>query len=494
MFNKLLFSLTVLVLIFAGESKTQNQFEIHYNLPGFEYVYGIFEGEGNNYIAICSFDYDDNIPVKNTLFLKFSDENNITEHVIQKQDTVINITAGFTKENGNYFLMGSVMDTLDPAANIKLYACEVNSSFEIVWEKKFDVPQQQKKIRINDYKIGDNGIITIEGHFMQIEEKETDPYLFFVKLTMDGEMLGNNFLPRYQAIFAGEDLVIKNDEDGYYLLGFVKDSLGWSFNWLSIDIELNVIDRGGFYGTWNFFSNPLTVKKLSNNNLLFISSNGGSFYYSVIDVRISNMDLNFLADTMLIRQDTNMYPGMYNGMDFIDEDEIFIVGNTLDFLFLPGTTDYKIYVLDSDLNFKGAKVYGGETRYAISDILATSDGGCIVAGAVPDFEGSYDYDIYIMKTMAGDIYTHAEETPDPNDRDVSVCPNPFRDIISVFTFRKGLQFQLYGEKGNMVLQVDILPNQANSINSAIVPNGAYVYKVILIEGNKLVQTGKLIKQ
>ncbi len=390
--------------------------------------------------------------------------------------------------------MGSVRDTIDPEAGIKLYFCEVSSNFTIVWEKMYDVPEEHEKIRINDYRIGDNDVITLEGHFIPINEKYTDPYLFFVKLTMEGEILGNNFTSRYQSISRNEDLIIKPDAAGYYVFGDVKDSLGWSFEWLSIDSNFNIIDRGDFYGTWNFFGSSVTVRKLSNNHLLYISRNGGTFYYDAIDVRISDMGLDFLKDTMLIRQDTNMYPGSFNGMDFIDEDEIFIVGYTPGFMFMPSTNDYKIYVLDSELNFKGAKVYGGETRYNITDILATSDGGCIVAGAVPDFEGSYDYDIYIMKTMANDIYTHAEETPDLNDRDVSVYPNPFGDMILVNTFGKGLEFQLYDEKGKMILQMDILPNQPNIINSGFIPKGTYVYKIVSISRNKTTQTGKLIKQ
>jgi len=494
MANRITFPLILIISVLSTNNlKPQNPFEIHLNLPGFQYVRNIFEVENNNYVAICNHDFTYNMPVNNSLFLKFSDENNITEYAIQKQDTVTNITKGFTKDNGNYFLMGFIRDTLDPETLTKLYICEVDSGFTIVWEKMFDVPEQHKKIRLINYKISNNGIITMEGHFIPISEKETDPYLFFVKLTVEGEMLGNNYNSKYQSINLDEDIIIKNDNSGYYLFDNVKDSLGWSFDWLSIDTNLNIIDRGGFYGTWNFFGSYVTVRKLSNNNLLYISHNGGTFYYDVIDVRISDMDLNFLKDTMLIRQDTNMYPGSYNGMDFISEDEIFVVGYTPGFMFLPGSTDYKIYVLDSELNFKGAKIYGGETRYAILNLLATSDGGCIVGGAVPDFEGSYDSDIYIRKIMTGDIYTHAEETPNPNDRDVSVWPNPFRDIISVYTHRKGLRFQLYGENGKMVLQVGILPNQANNINSGFVPKGAYVYKLISIEGDKIVQTGKLIK-
>ena len=492
--NKTLLPLFVFVLLMNSETKSQSSFEIHYALPGFQLVRNIFEVENNNYVAICNSGYDDNLPIQNTFFLKFSDENNINEYAIQKQDTITNITKGFAKENGNYLLMGSVRDTLSTSSNLKLYICEVTEGFSIVWEKMYDVPEEHKTLRIIDYRIGDNGVLTIEGHFRPIDEKYTDPYLFFVKLSMEGEMLGHNYQTEYQSILTGENLIIKPDENGYYLFGQVKDSLGWSFDWLSIDTNLNIIDRGNFYGIWNFFGEYVTVRKLSNNNLLYISINGGSFYYDVIDVRISDMDLDFMADTMLIRQDTNMYPGSYNGMDFITEDEIFIVGFTPGFMFLPGTNDYKIYVLDSELNYKGAKVYGGETRYSITDIVATSDGGCLVAGVVPDFEGSYDYVVYIRKIESGDIYTYAEETIDPNDRDVSVWPNPFGDHIIVQTLRKGLKFLLFDEKGKMVLQTDILSNQPNSINSGAIPNGAYVYKVFSIEGDKLVQTGKLIKQ
>jgi len=42
------------------------------------------------------------------------------------------ITKGFAKDNGNYYLMGSVRDTLAPEAATKLYICEVTADFSIV--------------------------------------------------------------------------------------------------------------------------------------------------------------------------------------------------------------------------------------------------------------------------------------------------------------------------------------------------------------------------
>jgi len=151
-----------------------------------------------------------------------------------------------------------------------------------------------------------------------------------------------------------------------------------------------------------------------------------------------------------------------------------------------------VFIFDSGLNLKGLKYFGGDVRYYMFDLIATSDGGCLMAGIVADTIGNIFSDIVIRKVMPYDIITHAEETPDPFDRDINVYPIPFRDKLFIKTIRTGLQFNLYSITGELLLSSDIGASFKTEIAVDDLNSGFYYYTIN--KNNHIIQSGKLIKQ
>ena len=180
------------------------------------------------------------------------------------------------------------------------------------------------------------------------------------------------------------------------------------------------------------------------------------------------------------------------GLGYIDPNTIWIARFDGTLTNVTGTEVFRFYIFDSNLNLKGVKEYGGTTRYWFYDLLVTSDGGCLLTGMVPDYEGSWNHDAYVIKVMPEDILTFAEETPFDFDRDVLVFPNPFSTEINVQTVRENLTFNIFDVAGKLVLskKIDQIPNY--TLSTGNINPGFYFYTVS--DNGRVIQTGKLIKQ
>ena len=138
------------------------------------------------------------------------------------------------------------------------------------------------------------------------------------------------------------------------------------------------------------------------------------------------------------------------------------------------------------------KYYGKDLNFGIFSICATSDGGAILVVGQHDYNNpAYDLDLIIWKIQAEDLITSAAETTNPYDSDYSVFPNPGNDMLIVQTARKGVNMQMFNDRGILVFENKFKDTFINEINTASLPEGVYIYKCTDNEG--FTETGKWIK-
>lgn len=180
-------------------------------------------------------------------------------------------------------------------------------------------------------------------------------------------------------------------------------------------------------------------------------------------------------------------------MDFVDEDMIWICTYNFDFPYFSGTEIFRVYIYDSEMNIKGMKTFGGNSRWWFEHLLATNDGGCVITGFTREEGGtqSGDYDIYILKLAPDDILSKAEDTPLDNDRDVALYPNPVKDYLYIETARKNLNIRILDNLGKEVCQQEISRTH-DKINLNTLKGGIYYY--MILDGHKIIQNGKLMIQ
>lgn len=422
-----------------------------------------------------------------------SDSINFSFKTFLKQDTSFAFQQGFQKENGNYFILGSLGDSTHPNYNIfifnKIYLCELTPDFEILWEKIYEIPEGYN-LNLADFLIDQDDNIVLYSTLEIIPY--SNGYLYLTKFDMDGEMLCSNFLPDYDAKLYN-DIILKPDGTGYYIIGELTIGSGFIRDWFDVDTDLNIVATGNLQG--NHFNRSFTAKWLSNENLFIVNGESQETpgAYRDMQVRVCDTNFNTLNDTVFFDPD-NVYSPVYDGMDFVYEDLIWTCTFNEDIPFFPGTEIFKVYLFDSNMDLKGMKTYGGDSRWWFYHLYATSDGGCIITGTKREPEGTTlsDVDIYILKVLPEDIITSAEETTFKKDFDIDIYPNPFNQYITVESAHDNLQISIYDLMGKNVLSK--MTGSLNKIRilTGNLQTGFYTYKIT--NNNRIIQNGKLIKK
>jgi len=198
--------------------------------------------------------------------------------------------------------------------------------------------------------------------------------------------------------------------------------------------------------------------------------------------------------------DTLDFPAFSNGIDFRNKDSIFIGGThnmpyTLDPGLQPVPTWFVILQTDSLLNIRWERFYGGNANHLMTNLIATRDGGCLIAGT------RYDYlndpvpqtDIIVLKLNSEGLLVGQNELQESLLREAIVYPNPGSTLMQV---RLAVQhpkalLELFDSQGKLVLSQQ-LHEKESRINTAQLPPGTYIYRLSAATG--LNESGKWVKR
>ncbi len=370
---------------------------------------------------------------------------------------------------------------------------ELDSELNILCRKNYPLPQNYWD-PLFKVSITEDSTIYLAGSF-KIDGISSLERLFLMKFDTQGDTLMTKF-PDYPIGNPTRVYDIMNRENSNGILAYAT---GFSYEVLQVlEIDscfnMNISDIIDPLNSicYNFNVKPFTDSTYLMSSDSYESGNKNKITND-IQVDIMSYEHEFLTRRFLGRPDTSDIPAWINAIDFTDKNNIWVFG-ALDHL--PSDPIYAeafVYLLDSTLEVKGLKYFEGDISYNASLTNATPDGGCVLGGFLTDWQNnqSGDMDIWIKKVFPEDILTNAEDTPDPNDRDVLVYPNPFTDKLIIKTIRKGLKFSLFTINGITVLETKIENNMTFELNASILEKGTYIYKITY--KNRVIQTDKLIK-
>ena len=419
----------------------------------------------------------------NGLILKFKGPDNIITKVIEKPDSIIGFGLGFQKSNGNYFIIGGV-DKNNTYYKKNLYIIELNTDMLMVNQHIHPIPTEYGSFAIGDFLITSDNKVILAGYVNDYDPGGWEHYLCMIELDMDGNLINMKISQEYKYELMSE-LIENPQENGYYIIG---DEYYYSM--LKLDKDLNVTGKI-LMDPNNTYYTPIGAKWLSSGNIITGSLAGGINNYYDLMVKICDTNLNVIKDTIIVDAGMNVLPA-YRGLDFIDEDNIWMVTYPQ---YGKNTEEWqlgRIYLFDSELNVKGSKYFGDMKSLYLCSISATDDGGCIITGEAADGQNKGYTDVYIKKVKPEDIFTSAEDTPDINDMDVLLYPVPFEDVLYVETFRKGLTITVYSSNGVNTLSNKKLDIPYTAIQTSDLKSGLYFYSVF--ENTELIQSGKIIKK
>ncbi len=197
--------------------------------------------------------------------------------------------------------------------------------------------------------------------------------------------------------------------------------------------------------------------------------------------------------------DTVDFPAVWNGIDFKNKDSIFI-GGTKNIDFYSPWYGYQkswfvVLQTDSLLNLRWERFYGGDAYYIMTKLIASNDGGCIIAGQRYDYEVATEeeFDIIILKLNNEGLLTTTNEDTVFNMQEAIIYPNPGNGVINL---RIGIQhteslFELFDINGRQIISQRFTSSHG-SITTTFLKNGTYIYKIT--NDNGLFEGGKWIKQ
>jgi hypothetical protein len=147
-------------------------------------------------------------------------------------------------------------------------------------------------------------------------------------------------------------------------------------------------------------------------------------------------------------------------------------------------------VYDNQLNLLGEKIYYGNSRYWIRDLLACSDEGCLISGSTTEFDGADWPDNFLLKVQLDDVVTTTTEINDIT-YSTSIHPIPAKDRITLSNVPESSELCVYNISGQLVASY-CLNKGINHLEVGSMQPGIYIASIL--QNQQLIQTLKIIKQ
>ncbi len=462
-------------------------FEYLFSSPQNELVRDINEAT-NGDIFVCGYTTDpDNLWGKaNGLVFKIDNEGNFIDQTVfgqkDRRFVLINI---LPDSNENIILCGNSSDTVlqqgNSFKNAHLELKKINSSLNVLSEKSYKLPDNYRY----QYMISRNGRnnnILIGGSF--VAEYFT-PYLFLFVVNKQLDSLKANFYT--------------DRSRSCYALNQINDTTYWladgsGSHYYLIDYKLQLTDY--LYSRPHWINEPFGVKWDSDTTFYLTGEwNDGpdddiGFFKQFHPIDSTGNIFNTWGTT-----DTLDIPAA-DALDYKNKDSIYIGGTTnFWFYYNPTPSWYFIIQTDSSLNIRWERFYGGDAHYAMWKIIASKDGGCIIAGTRYDYQNVTEeqLDIHILKLNSEGLLVSTPEQPGIEMHEAIVFPNPGSDQIRfrIASQYKQSTFEMFDMHGRIVLSEQVI-GKWGEVNSTHLSPGTYVYRIFNQDG--LFESGKWIKQ
>ncbi len=481
--------LTLLILFNAGIS-AQTSFELLISSEEHEQAVQVIEDYNNDYVIIGKKEIF-NLDLMKGYALKLSKTGEI---LIEKEfvlpDTVLLIASIVQLPDSNYFLICKFgKDTVQSILGIK-----TNDSFDELSRRYYMMPMEYPWLMETKEYLCHNNIYL----FGQVWNSDTRADIYIYKISYDGDSLGSKIfqMNNDQLVWAVMD---KENDNGFnfYCTGWFKSAnlLGKSYagTVVIVDSIYNIISIGEIPGGLHIQN---TAKWFNENEYLLTGRfiTGDYFLTSILKLDTAN---NILACNYFgAGPDTANHLPPHHSVDYVSKNDIFFGSiiniNALQYPFQEDPSWLMLTKLDSNLNVKWEKYYGGDAFYYIYDIKATSDGGCIMAGIRYDHTiQDQEWDIYILKVDSDGLVTSINDQNHIPISNAILYPNPGNEILYIRTGLPDARIELYDMNGHFILSREI-KNHFESISTLSLPSASYIYRIY--RNSELTQNGIWIKK
>lgn len=377
-------------------------------------------------------------------------------------------------------LSGFSTDTNGEFDDTHLDLIRINSQLQILNQRSYHLVSDRSPFGLSASKSLTNGFL-ISGHTY----KNASPSLrqFYFKCNSNLDSTG--YWEEPQLNKGGSASHIKQIQDSTYWACELING----FHFVQMDTLFNHFN---YQKIPDMLSDNFGIKWDTDSSFYILGEWNGGPDDDVGIIRMYDpMDTTGHLFTSWGTRDTLDFPATNNGLDFNNKDSIF-AGGTVNIF---GSNAYFFLTqYDSMLNLRWERFYGGDGQYRLSKIVATNDGGCIMAGTRIDVSYPYEkHDPIIIKVNNEGFMVNIHESPAPQAKEAIIYPNPGSAWLNVRLARQHAEGSLilYTITGQQVLSMH-LNDIVTKINTQFLPSGTYIYKIINNEG--LNESGIWIKE
>jgi len=484
----------ILLVFLANGLFAQHAFEKTITRPEDQVINQIIEDNDGNYVMVGRIKNNETSKYNGYLIKIDSTGNLIQEKTISPNDTISSLFFNIHFFNNNYYVLGSEM-----TANLvisRLWYLKLNSNLEIVNEKFLNIPNGKWFSYMNSIIDSDTNFV-ITGYTSRLDTLVYyNDDAFFYKLNLTGDSINSSFYTSDIPYHFSFNIIESHDSSKYYaFVSHFTNIYGSSGQRLTLNKNLD---------SFAIDSIPLKIydyyspRYLNATDMLLCakrsplsSTDGYALNVISINEQAELIDYNYFK----IEGDMREYPSMQNGVS-INENNIYIGGTSNFDYHNPsyGTFDswFHLIKINPDITPIWEYWYGGDAYYLLYSILATSDGGCILAGNRYDYETQdHERDIYIAKVNSDGLIVWTQEIP-MDKQLTTVFPNPGTNRLNIKTNNKQLDFELINISGQVLIS-QIVNSNANTINTESIKSGIYFYR-LFDKKNETIETGKWIKR
>ncbi len=436
--------------------------------------------------------------------LKLSPDGNLLQEHSFSNQLGSSIQSVALLPNGNYVAVGYVKNSTDSVR--RGYVACFNTAFEQLWEQRIVAPAHvdlEKVIVVNttivaagNYikKSSRDSIIICSFDFQGKALRRIGKQIpSFVGIT-DLAQVGNKEFLLAVHKFGGDTLLLM--DTAFVVQQSARQKVPEAM--LSGDRKLIT----------NYEYDRVNGVKQTKNNSIYINSRISVDIHSIDTDTVLDKDYAGIClqkympqlDTVFTRsyvyEDVFMLAG---GLDFIDENNIYIGGNYNfeGFDPYPDTLTNKYYVVKTDSMgaVKWQRLIGDTAYFFMSNVIATQDGGCVLLGSRYLGDGTQLHDIHVLKLDKDGTLQTSGISALTKAAPLQIYPNP---TASVFTIAlpdenaiEDFTVNVYSVTGQLLKSVDIANSNFTTIDIAEFTQGYYFVQLIT-ESGKIFQ-GKIAK-
>jgi hypothetical protein len=376
-------------------------------------------------------------------------------------------------------------------STFNLWFIKADTGFNIICNEIFQMPGEIVGTYTN-FLINSKGNIVISGSFIQSLPNNWDIFIF--ELDLSGTVVQEKFFgintPGGKVVY---DIVEQSINNYFITCNSVNlDNKGLCYIY-QLDSTINIVNQ--YYIDFNIGN--LNEMDFIEDSIFILS---GVQYFGSLETQLGllKIDLSFnIIDSIhfgKMGNDTVDYPAFHNNLNYISKENIYYAGTSNLDLFNPFFSSMPSWLLlaklDNNFGVYWQKFYGGDACYNLWSILATQDGGCVMAGTRYDYQTqNQERDVYILKVNENGILTWTYNFPETT-RQVIVYPNPGQNEIMIKSISPNLIFELFDMQGVKMLSKKIATE--DRIDTKDLPQGMYIYQVLNPQA-EIIETGKWIK-